>query len=54
VLEAVTDPEVAPLPPHVMPQQARNLAKGMVKGEAAAAPIARQSLRGKLAELLNR
>jgi pyruvate dehydrogenase (quinone) len=54
VLEAVTDPEVPPLPPHVMPQQARNLAKAMVKGDPAAGPIARQSLRGKLAELLNR
>jgi pyruvate dehydrogenase (quinone) len=54
VLEAVTDPEVPPLPPHVMPDQARKLAKAIAKGDPAAVPIARQSLRGKLTELLNR
>ncbi len=54
VLEAITDPEVPPLPPHVMPDQARKLATAIAKGEPAAAPIVEQSLRAKLKELLGR
>jgi pyruvate dehydrogenase (quinone) len=54
VYEAVTDPEVPPLPPHIMPTQAQHMAEAMVKGEPAAADIAKQSLKGKLQELVNR
>lgn len=54
VLEAVTDPEVPPLPPHIMGEQARNLGEALLKGDPAAGPIVKQSLRGKLKELLTR
>ena len=36
VLEAVTDPEVPPLPPHIEFDQARQLASALVKGDPAA------------------
>jgi pyruvate dehydrogenase (quinone) len=54
VVEAVTDPEVPPLPPHIELEQARNLMKALAKRDPAARAIIRQSLKGKAAELLNR
>jgi pyruvate dehydrogenase (quinone) len=54
VLEAVTDPEVPPLPPHIRFDQARELASALLAGDPAAGRIVKQSLRGKLAELVNR
>jgi pyruvate dehydrogenase (quinone) len=54
VLEAVTDPEVPPLPPHIEFEQARNLAKALAKGDPARGQIVRQSLKGKLAEIVTR
>jgi pyruvate dehydrogenase (quinone) len=54
VLEAITDPEVPPLPPHIERDQARKLARALVHGDPAAREIIRQSLRGKLEELRHR
>jgi pyruvate dehydrogenase (quinone) len=54
VYEAITDPEVPPLPPHIRADQAKHLAKALVKGDPAAPDIARQSFAGKLKELVNR
>ncbi|MGZ4201869.1 MAG: thiamine pyrophosphate-requiring protein [Thermoleophilaceae bacterium] len=54
VLEAVTDPEVAPLPPHIRFDQAKEMAAAMLKGEPARGHIIREALRGKLAEFVNR
>jgi pyruvate dehydrogenase (quinone) len=54
VYEAITDPEVPPLPPHIVLGQAKHLAKALVKGDPAAPDIAKQSLRGKLKEFVNR
>jgi pyruvate dehydrogenase (quinone) len=54
VVEAVTDPEVPPLPPHIEREQARKLARALVGGDPAARDIIRQSLRGKLEELRHR
>jgi pyruvate dehydrogenase (quinone) len=54
VLEAITDPEVPPLPPHVRSEQARNLTKALVKGDPARGRIVRQGLKGKLKELTTR
>jgi pyruvate dehydrogenase (quinone) len=45
VLEAVTDPEVPILPPHVELDMARNLAKSLVKGDQNAGHLVRQALR---------
>jgi pyruvate dehydrogenase (quinone) len=54
LVEAVTDPEVPPLPPHIEFQQARNMAKALAHGDPARGQIIRQALKGKLQELVNR
>jgi pyruvate dehydrogenase (quinone) len=54
VYEAVTDPEYPPLPPHIMMDQAKHLAKALVKGEPNAAEILVNSAKGKLHEFVNR
>jgi pyruvate dehydrogenase (quinone) len=54
VVEAVCDPEVPPLPPHIEREQAVNLAKALVGRDPAARDIIRHSLKGKAQELFNR
>lgn len=54
VVEAVTDPEVPPLPPHIEFEQAKNLASALAGGDPARGQIIRQALKGKLQELVNR
>jgi pyruvate dehydrogenase (quinone) len=54
LIEAVTDPEVPPLPPHIRFDQAREMAISMAKGDPNRAHIIRESLRSKLAEFVNR
>ncbi|BBL80033.1 thiamine pyrophosphate-requiring protein [Rubrobacter xylanophilus] len=54
VYEAVTDPEVPPLPPHIRFEQASGLARALAKGEPEALRIVKQSLKGKLTEFTNR
>ena len=53
VLEAVTDPEVPPLPPHIKFEQAKKLAKAL-PGDPAKGEIVAQSIKGKLQEFINR
>jgi pyruvate dehydrogenase (quinone) len=50
VLEVKVDPEVPPLPPHITVEQAKKMAKAMVK-DPERAGVMEKSLRGKLAEL---
>jgi pyruvate dehydrogenase (quinone) len=52
--EAITDPEVPPLPPHIMMDQAKGMAQALLKGDPAASRIVRQSIKGKLKELVTR
>jgi pyruvate dehydrogenase (quinone) len=52
--EAVTDPEVPPLPPHIKLEQASSLAKALMQGDEHGARIVSQSLKGKLKELTTR
>jgi pyruvate dehydrogenase (quinone) len=52
VLEAVTDPEVPPLPPHISLEQAHALTSALVKGDPGARGIIRQTLRDKIEEYL--
>jgi len=52
--EAITDPEVPPLPPHIKLEQATSLAKALAKGDPHGGRIASQSLKGKLKELTTR
>ncbi len=54
LLEAITDPEVPPLPPHITMDQATSMAQALLKGDPHAARIARQSFKGKLMEFVNR
>jgi pyruvate dehydrogenase (quinone) len=54
LIEAITDPEVPPLPPHVRMSQAKEMATSLAKGDPARKRIFEQSLRGKLAEFMNR
>ena len=53
LLEAITDPEVPPLPPHIKVEQATSMAKALVKGDPNGARIVKQSLKGKLKEFVN-
>ena len=54
VYEAITDPEVPPLPPHIRFEQAKSMAQAMAQGEPHAMRIAMQSLKGKLQEFRTR
>ena len=45
VVEAITDPEVPPLPPHITFQQGKNLLEAIAKGDPARGEIIRQSWR---------
>jgi pyruvate dehydrogenase (quinone) len=50
VLEAVTDPNVPPLPPHITFDQAKAMLSALLKGDPDRAQIVRSSFRGKLEE----
>lgn len=52
--EAVTDPEVPPLPPHITIEQARAFAAAVRGGDEHAGRIIKQSFRQKLPEFLSR
>jgi pyruvate dehydrogenase (quinone) len=54
LLEAITDPEVPPLPPHIRFDQAKGMAHAIAGRDPAAREMLTQSLKGKLAELVNR
>jgi pyruvate dehydrogenase (quinone) len=45
VLEAIVDPDVPPLPPHITFNQAASMTKALLKGDPDAAGIIRQSMR---------
>jgi pyruvate dehydrogenase (quinone) len=53
LIEAVTDPEVPPLPPHITVEQARNFMEAVV-GDPSALHVIRHSFAQKLVELLPR
>jgi pyruvate dehydrogenase (quinone) len=53
LIEAITDPEVPPLPPHIRFDQARQLAHAL-PGDPARGRIMKQSLKGKVDEFLTR
>jgi pyruvate dehydrogenase (quinone) len=50
VLEAVTDPEVPPLPPHITIDQAKAMSSALLGGDPNAARIVRQTFRQKVGE----
>jgi len=52
VLEAVVDPEIPPLPPHITGEQMKKMTRAMVKGDPEAVGVMEKSLRMKIEELL--
>jgi len=52
VLEAITDPDVPPLPPHITIEQAKAFASALVHGDPSAAQLVKQAAKGKLEEFL--
>jgi pyruvate dehydrogenase (quinone) len=52
VLEAITDPEVPPLPPHITLQQAKALTSALAHGDPSRTEIVKQAAKGKLEEFL--
>ncbi len=50
IYEALTDAELPPLPPHIRFEQAKQMARALVKRDPNAARIIKQSLKGKLQE----
>ncbi len=54
VLEAVTDPSVPPLPPHIKVEQAKAISKALFKGDPKAWDVIKQSFKGKAEEFVVR
>jgi pyruvate dehydrogenase (quinone) len=54
VLEAITDPEVPPLPPHIRFEQAKGMAHALARRDPAAKEMITQSVKGKLTEFVHR
>jgi pyruvate dehydrogenase (quinone) len=54
VIEAITDPEVPPLPPHIRFEQAKGFATSLAKGGSDRGEMIKQSIKGKLEEFTNR
>jgi pyruvate dehydrogenase (quinone) len=54
LLEAITDPEVPPLPPHIRFEQASKLTHALLHGDPAAGRIIKESVKGKLSEFVTR
>src|SRR5947209_9891651 len=54
LIEAITDPEVPPLPPHIRFDQANKLSKALMAGDPATKEIIKESVKGKLAEFITR
>jgi pyruvate dehydrogenase (quinone) len=54
VLEAITDPEVPPLPPHITLEQAKQLTAAIAAGDPATPRFIRQTLKDKIQEFVYR
>ena len=54
LIEAMTDPEVPPLPPHIRFEQAQKLSHSLLKGDPAAKEILVEAAKGKAAEFFTR
>jgi pyruvate dehydrogenase (quinone) len=52
VVDAVTDPNVPPLPPHITWEQAKAMMSSLIKGDPDAADVIKQSFKGKAAEYI--
>ena len=52
VLEAITDPDVPTLPPHITLQQAKNFATSLLKGDPDEGGILKQAVKGMMDSIL--
>ncbi|HEX3356194.1 MAG TPA: thiamine pyrophosphate-requiring protein [Tepidisphaeraceae bacterium] len=52
IIEAITDPDVPPLPPHITLKQAKNFAATVLKGDPNTAGIMKQAVKGLMDGLL--
>ena len=52
VLEAITDPNVPPLPPHITLEQAKAMVSALAHGDPSRGEIIKQAAKGKFEELL--
>jgi pyruvate dehydrogenase (quinone) len=53
VLDAICDPEIPPLPPHITWEQSMAMMSALIKGDPAAGKIVKNSFKGKMAELVH-
>jgi pyruvate dehydrogenase (quinone) len=54
VFEAITDPNVPPMPPHIRYEQAKEMGMAMLHGDPDRVDIAKQAAKAKLQEFVNR
>lgn len=54
LLEAYTDPDVPPIPPHITLDQAKSLMFSLLKGDPDRAGVVRQGLKDKIDDFLPR
>ena len=54
LIDAITDPEVPPLPPHIRPEHPKGFARTLPKDDPKGARLIRESIKGKLVEILTR
>jgi pyruvate dehydrogenase (quinone) len=52
VLEAITDPDTPPLPPHITVQQAKNFTETILRGDPESAGIVKQAIKGMVQSLI--
>jgi len=52
VFEAITDPDVPTLPPHITLQQAKNFTMSLLKGDPDEAGIVKQAVKGLMQSVL--
>ena len=52
IFEAITDPNVPPLPPHITLKQAKNFATSLLKGDPEEAGIVKQAVKGMVESFL--
>ena len=53
LIEAITDPEVPPLPPHITLEQAKNFMRALRQATPSAARVIKESFRQKIEELIS-
>lgn len=53
VIDAITDPNVPPLPPHITWEQTKAMMASLIKGDPDVGDVIKQSFKGKLPEFVH-